>query len=289
MQSFPETRRGPHGISRRDVLRAGCLGAVGLSLADLLRRPAQAAPDTALDRTFGRAKNLLFLFLAGGPSQYETFDPKPDAPTGVRGIFQPIATNVNGVRICELLPRTARITDKLCIVRSMYTGDPNHESGGYWVNTGHAYRGANMRAVHPTDWPTFGSIVKMLKPSPTVPFTSVVLPEPIIANPWRLPARSERRLSWNALGSRVLPLRPVLARLPYRGLFFACRSAAASPVRAPRFVAATRPGMGYSTRIRARVGSHRSGHHERCPIGAGAGGVSVGKGIGLGARSLRQG
>jgi hypothetical protein len=170
-------------MSRRDVLRAGCLGAVGLSLADLLRRPAQAAPDAALDRTIGRAKNLLFLFLAGGPSQYETFDPKPDAPSGVRGIFQPIATNVNGVRICELLPRTACIADKVCIVRSMYTGDPNHESGGYWVNTGHTYRGANMRAVHPTDWPTFGSIVKMLKPSPTVPFTSVVLPEPIIANP----------------------------------------------------------------------------------------------------------
>jgi hypothetical protein len=141
------------------------------------------ASEAALTRTFGKAKSLLFLWLAGGPSQYETFDPKPDAPAEIRGIFKPTATNVSGVHICELLPRTARMADKLCIVRSMSTGDPNHESGGYWVTTGHPYRGSNMRATHPTDWPAFGSIVKMLKPSSTVPFSAVVLPEPIIANP----------------------------------------------------------------------------------------------------------
>ena len=183
MLRFEETIRGPHGVSRRDVLRVGGLSAAGLTLAGLLRGQAQAAPDAALDRTFGRAKNLLFLFLSGGPSQYETFDPKPDAPAEIRGVFRPIATSVPGVRFCELLPRTARLAHKLCVVRSMYTGDPNHESSGYWVNTGQVYRGPNMRAVHPTDWPTFGSVVKMLKPSQTVPFTSVVLPEPIIANP----------------------------------------------------------------------------------------------------------
>ena len=168
-------------ISRRDLLRVGGLSAAGLTLAGLLR--TQAAPDAALGRTFGRAKNLLFVFLAGGPSQYETFDPKPDAPVEIRGVFKPIATSAPGVRFCELLPRTARLADKLCVVRSMATGDPNHESSGYWVNTGHPYRGPNMRAVHPTDWPTFGSVVKMLKPSASVPFSSVVLPEPIIANP----------------------------------------------------------------------------------------------------------
>ena len=182
MQNSPEITCLPRGLSRRDVVRLG-LGAVGTSVAGLLGGFAQAGPDAVLDRTFGRAKNLVFLFLAGGPSQYETFDPKPDAPSEIRGIFQPIATNAPGVRICELLPHTSRITDKLCIVRSMYTGDPNHESAGYWVNTGHPYRGSNMRATHPTDWPTFGSIVKMLKPSSTLPFTSVALPEPIIANP----------------------------------------------------------------------------------------------------------
>jgi hypothetical protein len=182
MLRVQETVRGPRGISRRDILRLGGLGA-GLTLADLLRTPALATDQFGLQRTFGRAKNILFLFLSGGPSQYETFDPKPDAPAQIRGQFKPITTNVPGVRICELLPRTACGADKLCIVRSMYTGDPNHESGGYFVNTGHLYRGPNMRAVHPTDWPTFGSVVKMLKPSPTVPFSAAVLPEPIIANP----------------------------------------------------------------------------------------------------------
>ena len=178
---MPITDRFHNGISRRDALRAGSLGA-GALVTGAWGGGAQAS-DRVLDGTFGRAKNLLFLWLAGGPSQYETFDPKPDAPAEIRGIFKPTATNVPGVHICELLPRTARMADKLCIVRSMSTGDPNHESGGYWVTTGHPYRGSNMRATHPTDWPAFGSIVKMLKPSSTVPFSAVVLPEPIIANP----------------------------------------------------------------------------------------------------------
>ncbi len=170
-----------HAVSRREALVASGLGA-GALIANALTNGARANDD-AFDRTFGRAKSLLFLWLAGGPSQYETFDPKPDAPAEIRGIFKPTATKVPGVQICELLPRTARMADKLCIVRSMSTGDPNHESGGYWVTTGHPYRGSNMRATHPTDWPAFGSIVKMLKPSETVPFSAVVLPEPIIANP----------------------------------------------------------------------------------------------------------
>jgi hypothetical protein len=170
-------------LSRREWLRTASLGAGAMALAGPPGHQAPAATEAALDRTFGRAKNLLFLFLSGGPSQYETFDPKPDAPVDIRGSFKPIATSVPGLRICELLPRMARIADRLCIVRSMSTGDPNHESNGYWVNTGWRYRGPNMRAVHPTDWPTFGSIVKMLRPSAQVPFSAVVLPEPIIANP----------------------------------------------------------------------------------------------------------
>src|SRR5258708_6565980 len=107
----------PHGISRREVLRIGSLGFPGLTLANLVPQSSGGPRlDSSLDRTFGRAKNLLFLFLAGGPSQYETFAPKPDAPAEIRGIFKPIATNVPGVRLGELLPRTARLADKLCIV-----------------------------------------------------------------------------------------------------------------------------------------------------------------------------
>jgi hypothetical protein len=135
------------------------------------------------DPTFGRAKNIIYLFVAGGPSQFETFDPKPEAPAEIRGEFRPIATNVPGVDICELLPRTATLADKLAIVRSFATDDNSHESGGYWVNTGHKYLGPDARALAPSDWPTLGSIIKMLRPSETIPFSTVMLPEPIVANP----------------------------------------------------------------------------------------------------------
>lgn len=150
--------------------------------------PAQArGADNANARpaadSFGRAKSLIYLYLSGGPSQYETFDPKPEAPAEIRGAFSPIATRVPGLSFCELLPRTAAIADQLTIVRSFATDDPNHESGGYWINTGHKYAGPDMRALAPTDWPTLGSIVRLLKPTERGPFTSVMLPEPIIANP----------------------------------------------------------------------------------------------------------
>lgn len=172
-----------HLIRRRTLCQIGGISALRLSLPQLLNQPPLRAEDTAHGTLFGKAKNLIWLYMAGGPSQYETFDPKPHAPAEIRGVFNPIATNVAGVQICELLPRVAGIVDKLAIVRSMATDDPNHESGGYWVNTGHKYAGPNMRSVSPDDWPTLGSIIKMLKPSGSLPFSSVMLPESIIANP----------------------------------------------------------------------------------------------------------
>src|SRR5262245_39570177 len=92
------------GQTRREWLRVGGLSVLGLSLGDLLRAgiaasPAAAAsPDSSLGRglegtTFGRAKNVIFLWLQGGPPQHETFDPKPEAPAEIRGLFRPIATN----------------------------------------------------------------------------------------------------------------------------------------------------------------------------------------------------
>ncbi len=174
------------GCFRRELLRFGGLGALGLALPDLLRGRAEAAAKSGSEMTrslFGRARNIIYVFLNGGPSQFETFDPKPNAPAEVRGSFRPIATNVPGIDFCELLPRTARVADKLAVVRSMSTDDPNHESGGYYVRTGHKYIGPDMRALHPTDWPALGAIVKMLRPSPMGSLSSVMIPEPIIANP----------------------------------------------------------------------------------------------------------
>jgi hypothetical protein len=183
MLSLQERQTLADGISRREWLRIGGVTTLGLSLPALLQATAHAAGQPTPTLSFGKARNVIWLFLAGGPSQYETFDPKPEAPAEIRGVFQPIATSVPGIRYCELLPRIARLADKLCVVRSLATDDANHESGGYWVNTGYRYTGSNMRSVSATDWPTIGSVVKMLKPSTRIPFTSVMLPEPIVANP----------------------------------------------------------------------------------------------------------
>src|SRR6266516_3406953 len=135
-------KRSDH-ISRREWLRVGGLGALGLSLSGLLRAgqasqpPARmgAPPINLRGSTFGKAKNVIFLWLQGGPPQHETFDPKPDAPVDIRGPFKPIATNVPGIRFCELLPRTARHADKLAVIRSLHTDDDNHDVSGYWVLT----------------------------------------------------------------------------------------------------------------------------------------------------------
>lgn len=167
------------GISRREVMRIGGVGAAGvmggLTLPNLLRaRDALPPGILPTDTTFGKAKNLIYLYLQGGPPQHETFDPKPHAPAEIRGPFNPINTNVPGIDFCELLPRTSRIADKLAIVRSMSTDDNVHSSSGYWVLTGYKYVGPNARTIQPTDWPYFGSLVKLLKPSDVLPPLSTV-------------------------------------------------------------------------------------------------------------------
>ncbi len=159
-------------------MRVGSLTLGGLSLPQLLAAKQIAQPASVSDKAFGRAKNVIFLYLAGGPPQHETFDPKPNAPDGIRGPFKPISTNVPGIQFCELLPRTAAMSDKLAVCRSMATDDNVHSSSGAWVLTGYKYRGPNPRTIQPTDWPYLGSVVKQLKPSEQLPaLTSVWLPD----------------------------------------------------------------------------------------------------------------
>ncbi len=161
------------GFNRRELMRMGGISLAGLSLSRLMEAEALAAP-TSSDGSFGRAKNIIFLYLNGGPPQHETFDPKPDAPAEVRGPFNPIQTNIPGIQFCELLPRTAAIADKLAVVRSMATDDNIHSSSGHWVLTGYKYQGPNARTIQPTDWPYFGSLIKRYRPSETMPALSAV-------------------------------------------------------------------------------------------------------------------
>jgi hypothetical protein len=140
------------GLSRRNFLKIGAFGA-GLSLADLLRLRADAAAPTGAAGT--RPKSAIMIYLPGGPSHMDMYDLKPDAPTEFRGEFNPIATNVPGVQICEHFPMQARMWDKLACIRSIVSVDEHSDS---LVMTGHSNR-ENMTANHPS----FGSVVSRVR------------------------------------------------------------------------------------------------------------------------------
>ncbi len=172
------------GWNRREVMRIGglgCLGA-GLGLADLLQPGAQARTTAAGASSFGRARSCIVLFLMGGPPQHSTWDPKPDAPAEVRGEFRPIATTVPGLSLSELLPRTARVADKLCILRAMSTGDNAHSSSGYYMLTGRPHQPMNFENANPgppNDVPSTGAVLCGIEtPRGGLP-TSVTLPHRI--------------------------------------------------------------------------------------------------------------
>lgn len=151
-------KRTCEGVSRRNLLQAGGAGLLGLSLPKLLVAESKAP------FTNGRAKSVIFLFLFGGPSQLETFDMKPEAPTTIRGPFQPIASRTPGLRISELLPLTANISDKLTVVRNMSHSYNDHSGAGHYIQTGHEWHvkiGGGVN-VTPQDWPSMGSVVEYL-------------------------------------------------------------------------------------------------------------------------------
>lgn len=146
------------GVSRRELLQAGGAGLFGLTLPKLLRAEDAAPPRPA------RAKSVIFLFLFGGPSQLETFDMKPAAASRVRGPYSPIASRTPDLRICELLPRCAAISDKFAVVRTLSHTFNDHSGGGHYVQTGKRWQipvGAGFNAT-PQDWPSIGSVVEYL-------------------------------------------------------------------------------------------------------------------------------
>ena len=143
-------------LSRRKFLQ---IGAGGLSLPALL-----ALQNTGLTRTgtggFGKAKSCIVLFAWGGMSHLDTWDPKPDAPSDVRGEFRPIRTAVGGMELSEHLPGIARHARRLAVVRSVHHGAPGHRPAAYWNLTGHAppFALENWR-VSRKDWPSLGAQV----------------------------------------------------------------------------------------------------------------------------------
>lgn len=119
------------GMTRRGFLKAGGLGISGLTLADLLKHEAQAGPSAK------RENSVLILWMRGGPSQHETWDPKMDAPAEFRGAFGSTQTAVPGVEIVDLLPKCAKVMDKWSIIRSLHHKNAGHSAGDQILFTGH--------------------------------------------------------------------------------------------------------------------------------------------------------
>src|SRR3954451_483804 len=145
------------GIHRRDFLRVGVIGGTGLSLANYLRM-AEAGQVSG-----GKATSAIFVNLGGGPSHMDTFDLKPDAPKEYRGEFNPIATNVPGIEICEHLPKLAKCADKYTILRGVSHSLAAHDLGTKYMNTGN-------RPIPSLEFPGFGAVVtKELESPPDLP------------------------------------------------------------------------------------------------------------------------
>ncbi len=183
---MPNSQPLPHGLtaplSRRNALRMA--GAGGLSLATLPPLRAEAAtigsPLSDATSSFGRAKSVILFFLLGGPSQHDTWDPKPDAPAEVRGEFKPIATATPGLMVGELMPQTARLTNRIAVIRSMVTSDNSHSSSGYQMLTGvqHVPLGVeNATKKAPNFAPCSAAIVKALRGDDGALPASIVLPD----------------------------------------------------------------------------------------------------------------
>jgi hypothetical protein len=120
------------GVSRRDFIRIGAIGALGLSLPALL----EAEESVPAKNKKARAKSVILVYLGGGLSHHDSFDLKPDAPPEIRGEYKPIDTNVSGLRIGEKLPHMATVMDKVALVRSGAHNNDHHETATNWVLSG---------------------------------------------------------------------------------------------------------------------------------------------------------
>lgn len=145
-------------ISRRQALSIGGMGLLGVTLPKLLNAETIGSKPA-------HAKSVIFLYQFGGPSHLDTFDPKPEAPTGVRSHFGVIDTAAPGIRICDQLPKMAEVMNEVSLVRTVYHTMKNHNSASYYALTGHAPPLDDIRLRDTLDlFPAYGSVVDALSP-----------------------------------------------------------------------------------------------------------------------------
>ena len=159
---------------------------LGMTLGQMLGLQSARASESAGGPGGRKAKNVIFVYLQGGPSQLDLWDPKENVPDNIKSVFKPIPTRLPGVQFTELLPKLAEVNDKFSMIRSLaYTpvGLLNHTAAIYQVHTGYTTDkvspSGQLEPPSPKDYPTFGSNVVRLKP-PTEPMLSfVMLPRPL--------------------------------------------------------------------------------------------------------------
>ncbi len=148
------------GLGRRDFLQLGLGATAGLSFTDLLRLRADAAETAkAAGKPSGKRVNVIMIWQDGGPSHYESFDPKPDAPSEIRGEFKSIKTAVPGIHFSECVPELAKVADKFTVLRSLAHKDPNHGGGNHYMMTGAPTPVPVGCGAFVTFHPSFGSVV----------------------------------------------------------------------------------------------------------------------------------
>jgi uncharacterized protein (DUF1501 family) len=145
------------GFYRRDFLKLGTAGLLGLTLPQALRSEARARASVADDLPRPKAKSVIMVWLGGGPASIDMWDLKPEAPDGIRGEFKPLKTNVTGVEISEHLPQMAAVADKYTIVRSICHTIPSHGLGTIHMTTGN-------KATPALNYPSLGSLAAKLLP-----------------------------------------------------------------------------------------------------------------------------
>ncbi len=175
------------GATRRDVIRIGGSAMLGLTLNNLFRAQAAAAEaGTTGGPGWGKAKSVILVYLQGGPSHLDLWDPKENVPANVKSDFKAISTKIPGIQFTELLPKLATVNDKFTMIRSMsYTpnGLFNHTAAIYQMMTGYTTDkvspSGQLEPPSPKDFPNFGANIIKMKPLdvPMLPF--VMLPRPL--------------------------------------------------------------------------------------------------------------
>jgi Protein of unknown function (DUF1501) len=174
------------GITRRELLRVGGSAVLGISLANLFALQKTQAKESTGGPGFGKAKSVILLYLQGGPSHLDLWDPKDNVPDNVRSVFKAIDTKVPGCQFTELLPKLAQVNDRATMIRSMsYTpvGLFNHTAAIYQMLTGYTAdkvsKSGQLEPPSPKDFPTIGSQIARLKPPTVAMLPFVMMPRPL--------------------------------------------------------------------------------------------------------------